>query len=150
MDRGAWIKKFRKKAKKEDSKEKTKVQKHKSEKWHGNEEQRNISVYHMLQSCGVQDGSYPKTEVKKWNSYPWPQKSYLDFEIMVPIIPKLDYHQLLKCIHLPFGKSRHLEEFNMLVFIVKTICCSKKKFSRDLSSPDSRQLLQLQLFSQVF
>ena len=23
-------------------------------KWHGNEEQTNISVYHVLQSCGVQ------------------------------------------------------------------------------------------------
>ena len=38
----------------------------------------------------------------------------------------------------------------MLVFVVKTICCSKKKFSRDLGSPDSRQLLQLQLSSQIF
>ena len=35
-----------------------------SAKWHGNEEQMNIFVYHMLQSCGVQDGSYPKIEVK--------------------------------------------------------------------------------------
>ena len=35
----------------------------KSAKWHGNEKQMNISIYHMLQSCGVQDGSYPKTEV---------------------------------------------------------------------------------------
>ena len=25
----------------------------KSAKWHGNEEQMNISVYYMLQSCGV-------------------------------------------------------------------------------------------------
>ena len=40
----------------------TKVQKHKSEKWHGNEEQMSISVYHMLQSCGVQAGSYLKIE----------------------------------------------------------------------------------------
>ena len=32
-------------------------------KWHGNEEQMNISVYHMLQSCGVRVGSYLKTEV---------------------------------------------------------------------------------------
>ena len=30
----------------------------KSAKWHGNEEQMNISIYHMLQSCGVQAGSY--------------------------------------------------------------------------------------------
>ena len=37
---------------------------HKSAKWHGNEEQMNISVYHMLHSCGVQAGNFPKTEVK--------------------------------------------------------------------------------------
>ena len=44
--------------------QRTKVQKStKSAKWHGNEEQMNISVYHMLRSCGVQAGSYPKTEV---------------------------------------------------------------------------------------
>ena len=53
MDRGARIKNLRKKAKNEDSKERTKVQNHKSAKCHGNEEQTNIFVYHMLQSCGV-------------------------------------------------------------------------------------------------
>ena len=42
----------------------------KSAKWHGNEEQMNISVYHMLQSCGVQAGSYPKTEVKNETHLP--------------------------------------------------------------------------------
>ena len=67
----------------------TKVQKiTKSAKWHGNEEQMNISIYHMLQSCGVQAGSYPKTEVKRvifLASYSWPQKRYLDFEILVSI-----------------------------------------------------------------
>ena len=44
-----------------------KIQKLKSTKgakWHRNEEQMNIYVYHMLQSCGVQDGSYLKTEAK--------------------------------------------------------------------------------------
>ena len=35
-----------------------------SAKWHGNEEQMNIFVYHMLRYCGVQAGSYPKTELK--------------------------------------------------------------------------------------
>ena len=35
----------------------------KGAKWHGNEEQMNISVYHMLQFNGVQAGSYLKTEV---------------------------------------------------------------------------------------
>ena len=34
------------------------------QKWDGNEEQMNSSIYHMLQSCGVQAGSHPKTEVK--------------------------------------------------------------------------------------
>ena len=38
-------------------------EKDQSEKWHGNEEQMNIYVYHMLQSCGAQAGSYLKTEV---------------------------------------------------------------------------------------
>ena len=41
----------------------TKVQSMKSEKWHGNEEQMNISVYLRLQSCGVRASSYLKTEV---------------------------------------------------------------------------------------
>ena len=54
----------------EDSKERTKVQRHKSAKWHGNEEQMNIYVYHMLQSCGVQDGSYPNTEVINETHFP--------------------------------------------------------------------------------
>ena len=30
--------------------------------WHGNEEPTNISVYHMLQPCGVQAICYPKTK----------------------------------------------------------------------------------------
>ena len=44
--------------------ERTKSPKDQSAKWHENEEQTNISIYHMLQSCGVQAGNYPKTEVK--------------------------------------------------------------------------------------
>ena len=48
----------------EDSNKRTKVQKHKSSKWHGNEEQMNISVYHMLQSYGVRAGNFLKTGVK--------------------------------------------------------------------------------------
>ena len=63
MDRGAWIKKIQKERREEDSNDKSpKAQK--SAKWHKNEEQMNIYVYHMLQSYGVQAGSYPKTEVK--------------------------------------------------------------------------------------
>ena len=48
----------------EDSYEKTKVQKaQKGAKWHGSEEQMNISVDHMLQSCGFQADGYLKIEV---------------------------------------------------------------------------------------
>ena len=49
----------------EDSKRTKKSKSKKSAKWHGNEEQMNIYVYHMLRSCGIQAGSYPNTEVKK-------------------------------------------------------------------------------------
>ena len=69
MDRGAWIKNSERRHAGGLRKDK-KLQKHKSEKWHGNEEQTNISVYHMLQSCGVQAGSYPKTEVKNETHIP--------------------------------------------------------------------------------
>ena len=62
MDRGAWIK-IQKERHEEDLKDKSpKAQK--NVKWHGNEEKMNISIYHMLQSCGSQAGNYPKTEVK--------------------------------------------------------------------------------------
>ena len=54
----------------EDSKRTKRSKSTKGAKWHGNEEQMNISVYHMLQSCGVQDGNYPKTEVKNEIHYP--------------------------------------------------------------------------------
>ena len=87
----------------------------------------------------------PNDRGKKWNSYPWPQTSYLDFEILVFIFPKLDYHQWLK-VHTfaiwEIQTSRRMQH----VGIIKTVCCSKKKLSRDLCSPGSRQLLQLQHF----
>ena len=34
-------------------------------------------------------------------------------------------------------------------FFCETVCYLRKKLSRDLGSPGSRQLLQLQLFSQI-
>ena len=48
----------------EDSKEQKVQLAQKGIKWHGNEEQMNIYVYHMLESYGVQAKNYPKTEVK--------------------------------------------------------------------------------------
>ena len=55
-------------------------------KWHGNEEQTNISVYHVLQSCGVQAISYLKTKVIM-KLILWPQQSYLDLKILVSTLP---------------------------------------------------------------
>ena len=66
--------------------------KDKSEKWHGNEEQTNISVYHMLQSYVVQAGSYPKTEVKNETHIPglkrviYTLKSWFPFSLNWTII----------------------------------------------------------------
>ena len=55
-------------------------------KWHGNEEQTNIYVYHMLQSYGVQAISYLKTKVIM-KLILWPQQSYLDLKILVSTFP---------------------------------------------------------------
>ena len=85
--------KFKKKGMQEDSYEKDKSPKaQKVLKWHGNEEQMNIYVYHMLQSCGVQAVSYPKTEVTMKLIFR-PQKSYLDLKDYSFHSPKSDYHQ---------------------------------------------------------
>ena len=55
-------------------------------KWHGNEEQMNISIYHMLQPCGVQAIYYLKTKVIM-KLILWPQQSYLDLKILVSTLP---------------------------------------------------------------
>ena len=56
--------KFRKKGMQEDSYENGQKSKStKMLKWHGNEEQTNISVYHMLQPYGVQAICYLKTKI---------------------------------------------------------------------------------------
>ena len=66
----------------------TKLQKHKMIKWHGNEEQMNITVYHLLQSCGVHAVSYLKTKVIMKLIF-WPQQSYLDLKVLVSTSPKM-------------------------------------------------------------
>ena len=67
----------------EDSYEKDKSPKaQKVLKWHGNEKKMNIYVYHMLQYCGVKDGSYLNTKVTIKFIFQ-PQKSYLDLKILV-------------------------------------------------------------------
>ena len=61
-------------------------------KWHGNEEQMNISVYHMLQSCGVQ--SYQPPENKDNNEiHPLASAELSGLEDLGFHFSKLDYHQ---------------------------------------------------------
>ena len=77
----------------EDSNERTKSPKStKSAKWHGNEEQMNISIYHMLQSYGVQVGSYPKIEVRMKFIFLASKELSLLWNLGFHF-PKLDYHQ---------------------------------------------------------
>ena len=55
-------------------------------KWHGTEEQTNISIYHMLQSCGVRAISYLKTKLIMKLIFR-PQQSYLDLKISISTLP---------------------------------------------------------------
>ena len=124
MDRGAWIKNSEIKACRRTQKGK-KSKSTKSAKWCGNEEQMNISVYHMLQSCGVQAGSYPKTEVKNEAHIPGLKRVILTLKYWFPF-PKLDYHQWFKVHTFAIWEIRHLEEFNMLVLLSKQLVAQRR------------------------
>ena len=148
MDRGAWIK-IQKERHEEDSKGQKSPKAQKSAKWHGNEEQMNISIYHMLQSRCVQAGRYLKIEVKMKliflasKELPWLWNIGFHF-------PKLDYHQWLKVHIFSIWEIQTSRIIQHVGFIVKTVCYLRKKLSRDLGSPASRQLLQLQRFPNFF
>ena len=98
--------------------QRTKVQKCKSAKRHGNEEQMNIAIYHMLQSCGSQAGSYPKTEVINethllaLRELSW--RGSLGF-----LSPKSDYHQWLKVHIFAIWEIQRSERIQHIGFIVK-------------------------------
>ena len=53
--------KFNKKGMQRDSYQRTKVQKAQKCSWHGIEEQKDNTVYYLLQSCGVQARNYLRT-----------------------------------------------------------------------------------------
>ena len=55
-------------------------------KWHGNEEQMNISIFHMQKSCGPQGANYLKTKLTMKLIF-WPRQSYLDLKILVSTLP---------------------------------------------------------------
>ena len=83
--------KFSKKGVQKDSDKRTKVQRHKVLKWHGNEEQMNTVVCYVLQPCGFHTVSYLKTEVIM-KLILWPRYSYLDLRVSDFLSPK-DWHQ---------------------------------------------------------
>ena len=77
----------------EDSYEKNKKLKNtKSVKWHGNEEQMNISVYHMLQSCGVQSSQPPEDKGNN-ETHLLASTELSGLENLGFHFPKLDYYQ---------------------------------------------------------
>ena len=95
MDRGAWIKSSERRQK-GGLKRKDKSPKAKKCKmaWEWGTNKYLCLPYVTILWCPSWE--LPKDRGKKWNSYSWTQKSYLDFEILIPITPKLDYHQWLK------------------------------------------------------
>ena len=50
-------------------------------KWHGSEEQMNVSVHHLLQSYGVQFRQLPEEKINNELIF-WPQQSYPDSKIL--------------------------------------------------------------------
>ena len=50
--------------------------------WHGNEEQMNISVHHLLQSCGVQCRRLLERKINNELIF-WPQQSYPNSKILI-------------------------------------------------------------------
>ena len=63
-------------------------------RWHGNEEQMNVSVHHLLQSCGVQCPQLPESKINNKLIF-WPQQSYPDFRI-VTFIAQLGLISMIK------------------------------------------------------
>ena len=60
-------------------------------KWHGNEEQTNIYVYHMLQPCGVQAICYLKTNNNE--THPLASTELSGLENLGFHSPNSDYYQ---------------------------------------------------------
>ena len=106
----------------------------------------NIYVYHMLQSCGVQARSYLKTGVKKMKIIFLALKELSWLWNLGFHFPKLDYHQWLKVRTFSIWEIRTSRRIQHVGFIAKIVCYLRKSWFRDLGSPGSRQLLQLQLF----
>ena len=128
MDRGAWIK-IQKERHEEDSKDKSPKRTKKCKmawEWGTNE-------YFCLLDVTIMwcpSWKLPKDRGKKWNSYFWPWKTYLDFETLVSIFLNRTTLNDSKFMYLPFGKSIHLEEFNMLVLLSNSLLIEEEIVQR--------------------
>ena len=109
----------------------------------------NISVYHMLQSCGVQVGSYPNKKVKNETHIPGLKRVILTFNSWFHF-PKIGLSSMIKSTYIFHLGNPNIQKNSTCWFYCQTVYYLRKKLSRDLGSPGSRQLLQLQLFSQIF
>ena len=118
MDRGAWIKIQKERHAGGLIWKGKKFKSTKGAKWHGNEEQMNISVYHMLQSCGVQAGSYLNTEVKN-EIHLLASKELSWLENLGLHSPKLGSHQWLKVHIFAIWEIQTYRRIQHVRFIVK-------------------------------
>ena len=88
IDRGAWIKNSERKACRRTQKgqKSSKAQRFKMA-WEWGTNEYFYLPYVTILWCPSWE--LPKDRGKKWNSYSWPQKIYLDFELLVPYSPNL-------------------------------------------------------------
>ena len=91
--------------------------------WHGNEEQMNVSVHHLLQSCFVQCRQLPERKINNELIF-WPQQSYPDLKDLVStsqigLAPMIKVHTSI------VEDSVWLEGLNGCV-LCGTVCFSKR------------------------
>ena len=106
----------------------------------------NVSVHHLLESCGVQCYQLPKKKINNELIF-WPQQSYPDSRIWT-FIAQIGLMSMIKVHTSVFEKSIQLEEFKGYI-CCRTVCFSRKKLPRDLGSPGNRQLLLPQPVSPI-
>ena len=108
----------------------------------------NIYVYHMLQSSGVQAGSYPKTEVKE-NHLPVLERVILNLIFQGFHFQKIGLSSMIK-VHMfsieGIWTSRKIQHISL---IAEQSVTSRRVDSEIWCSPGSCQLLQLQHFPKI-
>ena len=105
----------------------------------------NVSVHHLLQSCGVQCRQPLKTKLI--------MNSYFGLGRVIRtrkscLIARIGPMSMIEVHTSVIKKSVQLENFNGYI-CCRTVCYSRKKSPRDLGSPGNRQLLLPQPFSPI-